>query len=144
MPRYKQLLVLGIIIGLSACASPAHKNTPFWQTQIKYIPVEIQTPDSYLVDGFYMSGVALAQFLSARTEQGLYTPIKITNKFDLNVLKKPNYYEMAVVANIAEQAKVDAYYLEYLLFDHLASSDALLALNIRPLPEAEADFEDEG
>lgn len=140
---YRLLLLMFPLFSLISCALPAHTNTPFWQSQISHIPVEIQAPNQYLVDGFKMDSEALAVLLGTRAKQGLYTPIIITNKFNLNLLERTNYYEMAVVAEIAKEHRVDSFRIKYGLFEQATTSAELLSLYVEPIVMEEADQDED-
>lgn len=125
---FKALQIAILLLVVSACAQPAHKNTMPWQLSVAYTEIRIVAPNQYLLDGLFFERRGLNHWLTERQQAGLTLPLLLTSSDEMNLLTRRNYFEMATIAETAEKLGFEIYYSSAGLIQYKTSSQELLAL----------------
>ena len=125
--KTKVTIVISLLVLLSACAQPAHKNTMPWQLSVAYTEITMVAPNQYLLDGLFYEYDSLKHWLQQRHRAGLQMPLLLTSSDEMNFFKRRNYFEMAAIAQTAEELGFEIYYSKASLWQFKTTSEELLA-----------------
>ena len=141
--RFKQFrfyLVLTSVCLVFGCAQPAHKNTMPWNLSTAYTEVRLVAPNKYLLDGLYLEIGSLRHWLTQRQQAGIMLPLLLKTPDELNVFNRRNYFELATVAQMAEELGFEVYLSRAKLLHLKTTSEELMLLSDRQnTPEISED-----